>query len=112
MYTNAIDDWFNIVGKRYVSRGLTTVYAISGSYVGTVGAGRWVSNLMSSYHSMAPTLTTTTPTVEIALTPTFAPDPTPTLHAKTTAIATKKEGMRLDLERFEDKWAKNRTKTC
>src|SRR5579883_1039789 len=37
-YTAAITDWFNVLQSRYISRGLTSVYAICYPYVGTSSA--------------------------------------------------------------------------
>lgn len=68
-YAAAINDWFNILKNRYVSRGLTSVYSLCYSYVGTSSAPLWaakVVNLMYRYRGIAPppevTATATTPT--------------------------------------------------
>lgn len=70
-YSAAIIDWFTIVKNDYVvGRGLTTVYAISGPYVGTSGAGIWaakVVNSMARYQAQTappPPPVTPTPTRE------------------------------------------------
>ncbi len=76
-YADAVYDWFSIVKSRYVNRGLTTVYGISGPYVGTSSSGSWankVYNLMSQYRGMVPPTPTPTPS------PTPSPTPTPTPH--------------------------------
>jgi len=75
-YSAGIFDWFNIVKGRYISRGLTTVYAISYPYVGTSGAGNWaniVVNLMLRYRGEAP-LPTPIPTAK--------PKPVPHSHVQ------------------------------
>src|SRR5436305_2044012 len=56
-YSAAIVDWFHVLQSRYVSRGLTSVYSISGPYVGTSGSGTWaakVTTLMLHYRNTAP----------------------------------------------------------
>ncbi|EFH87793.1 glucosaminidase domain-containing protein [Ktedonobacter racemifer] len=70
-YSAAIIDWFTIIKNNYVlGRGLTTVYAISGPYVGTSGAGTWaakVVNSMTRYQAQTappPPPVTSTPTRE------------------------------------------------
>ncbi len=69
-YAAAEIDWFNLLRSRYVSRGLTSVYAICHPYVGTSSAALWagkVVNLMVRYRGEAPPPTSqptiiTTPT--------------------------------------------------
>ncbi|HEU5228183.1 MAG TPA: hypothetical protein VFU49_10265 [Ktedonobacteraceae bacterium] len=73
-YAAGISDWFNIVKGRYISRGLTTVYAICYPYVGTSSAASWankVVNLMLRYRGEAPPPT-----------PTPTPRPTPHSHVQ------------------------------
>jgi hypothetical protein len=56
-YSAAILDWFNVLKYRYISRGLTTVYAISYPYVGTSSSPLWAGKvlaLMQRYHAEAP----------------------------------------------------------
>lgn len=67
-YAAAITDWFNVLQSRYISRGLTSVYAICYPYVGTSSAPLWagkVVNLMLRYRGEAPPPT---------------PSPTPVQH--------------------------------
>ncbi len=66
-YAAGITDWFNILKNRYVSRGMTSVYSLCYSYVGTSSAPLWaakVVNLMYRYRGIAPPpdATATTPT--------------------------------------------------
>ncbi|GHO44247.1 hypothetical protein KSX_24100 [Ktedonospora formicarum] len=69
-YSEAIVDWFNLIRNNYVANGMTTVYAISGTYVGTSGAPVWASkviNSMQRYQSQTappPPPVTPTPTRE------------------------------------------------
>ncbi len=61
-YSAAIFDWFNILNNRYISRGLTTVYAISHPYVGTSSSSLWAGKVMSfmqRYRGEAPPPTPT-----------------------------------------------------
>lgn len=61
-YAAAITDWFTILKNHYVSRGLTSVYNLCYSYVGTSSAPLWaakVVNLMYRYRGMAPPPTAT-----------------------------------------------------
>lgn len=56
-YSAAILDWFNVLKNRYISRGLTTVYAISYPYVGTSSSPLWAGKvvaLMQRYRAEAP----------------------------------------------------------
>lgn len=56
-YSAAILDWFNVLKARYISRGLTTVYAISYPYVGTSSSPLWAGKvvaLMQRYRAEAP----------------------------------------------------------
>lgn len=56
-YSAAITEWFYLLKNSYIARGLTSVYAISGPYVGTAGAADWaakVMNLMAGYRQEAP----------------------------------------------------------
>ena len=46
-YATAISDWFAIMKSRYISRGLTSVYAISYPYVGTAGSGQWAGKVIT-----------------------------------------------------------------
>jgi hypothetical protein len=66
-YAAAIQDWFRIVQQRYIARGLTTVYAIAGPYVGTSSSGLWagkVVTLMNRYRGEAPPPTPTPDTLK------------------------------------------------
>ena len=61
-YSAAILDWFNVLKARYISRGLTTVYAISYPYVGTSSSPLWAGKvvaLMQRYRAEAPPPTPT-----------------------------------------------------
>lgn len=72
-YAAAVTDWFNILRNRYVSQGLTSVYAICHPYVGTSTANLWaakVVNLMIRYQGEAPP-----PAPTVAVTPTMPPLP-------------------------------------
>ena len=72
-YAAAVTDWFNILRSRYVSQGLTSVYAICHPYVGTSSANLWaakVVNLMIRYQGEAPP-----PAPTVAPTPTMPPLP-------------------------------------
>ncbi|GHO88324.1 hypothetical protein KSZ_63300 [Dictyobacter formicarum] len=74
-YGVAITEWFNLLHNRYVSQGATTVYSISGPYVGTSGSGNWaykVVNLMARYRNEAPP---PTPTAIPQAAPTAQPTP-------------------------------------
>jgi hypothetical protein len=56
-YTDAIIYWFGLIKRRYVDRGLSTVYAISQPYVGTSSSPLWaakVTKYMLRYRSEAP----------------------------------------------------------
>ena len=56
-YTDAIIYWFGLIKRRYVDRGLDTVYAISYPYVGTSSSPLWaakVTQYMLSYRGEAP----------------------------------------------------------
>ncbi|GLV57927.1 hypothetical protein KDH_47620 [Dictyobacter sp. S3.2.2.5] len=58
-YAAAITEWFNLLHNRYIGQGATTVYSISGPYVGTSGSGSWaykVVTLMARYRNEAPSL--------------------------------------------------------
>jgi hypothetical protein len=71
-YAAGIADWFQLISTRYVGSGLTSVYTIAPSYVGTSSSGSWaakVANLMATYRGEAP------PT-------TAGPAPTPTPQLK------------------------------
>ena len=78
-YSAAILDWFNVLKARYISRGLTTVYAISYPYVGTSSSPLWAGKvvaLMQRYRAEAPPPT-----------PTPLPKPLyPASHQKSKAI--------------------------
>jgi hypothetical protein len=79
-YAEAVTDWFTIIKDRYVDRGLTSVYSISGPYVGTAGAANWankVMNSMTDYRALSPVPT-----------PTLKPTPTPSPVAAQTAVPT------------------------
>jgi hypothetical protein len=61
-YSAAILDWFTVLKGRYISRGLTTVYAISYPYVGTSSSPLWAGKvvaLMQRYRAEAPPPTPT-----------------------------------------------------
>ena len=61
-YSAAILDWFNVLKVRYISRGLTTVYAISYPYVGTSSSPLWAGKVvayMQRYRAEAPPPTPT-----------------------------------------------------
>ena len=71
-YAAAIADWFQLISTRYVGSGLTSVYTIAPSYVGTSSSGSWaakVANLMATYRGAAP------PTTAVS-----APTPTPQMQ--------------------------------
>jgi len=56
-YSDAIIYWFGLIKRRYVDRGLDTVYAISHPYVGTSSSPLWAAKVikyMLSYRSEAP----------------------------------------------------------
>jgi hypothetical protein len=59
-YAAAIADWFQLISTRYVGGGLTSVYTIAPSYVGTSSSGEWadkVVTLMATYRGEAPPTT-------------------------------------------------------
>jgi Mannosyl-glycoprotein endo-beta-N-acetylglucosaminidase. len=56
-YSAAITEWFYLLKNSYTARGRSSVYAISGPYVGTAGSADWaakVMNLMAGYRQEAP----------------------------------------------------------
>lgn len=56
-FSAAVTYWFGMLHKVYISRGLTTVYAISHPYVGTSTSNLWagkVITLMNRYRAEAP----------------------------------------------------------
>ncbi|GCE18489.1 hypothetical protein [Dictyobacter kobayashii] len=74
-YAAAVTEWFNLLNNRYVGQGATTVYSISGPYVGTSGSGNWaykVINLMARYRNEAPP---PDPTTQPTQTPKAQPTP-------------------------------------
>ncbi len=68
-YPAAILDWFKILRSRYVNRGLTSVYTICYSYVGTAGSASWAAKVVSymvRYHGEVPPAPTVAPPHQIA----------------------------------------------
>ena len=96
-YSAAIADWFRLISTNYVGSGLTSVYTIAPSYVGTSSSGSWaakVVNLMATYRGAAPpTTAVSTPTPTPQLQP-FRPSlpahkgPTISTHKSTTKPST------------------------
>lgn len=87
-YADGITDWFNVLKNRYISRGLTSVYAICYPYVGTSSAALWagkVTALMLRYHNEAPPPTPTPTPVTPTPTP-ILPTPTPVVQRTNASL--------------------------
>lgn len=68
-FTAAVTYWFSMIKNVYVTRGMTTVYSMAHTYVGTSSSGLWagkVTSLMLRYRADAPQIVTPTPTPTIS----------------------------------------------